>query len=86
MIFVIVSAKKEAAQKYTILPTLAKQQLQERFMILKRAKNKYTRVKKEKEMAEVFKRKSGPLKKEKARINQKKEWQDEWERERDEVC
>lgn len=49
-------------------------------MAPKGKKNPWTRVKKTKEMAEVFKRKSGPIVKHKNRKTQKQEWQNEVEK------
>jgi len=43
--------------------------------------NKYVRVKKTKEMAQVFRRKSGEIQKRKARVNEKHNWKQEWENE-----
>lgn len=52
---------------------------------MKQEKNKYARVKKTKQMAKLFEKKSGPhkTKKIKPRKTQKKEWKDEWE---EEIC
>lgn len=44
-----------------------------------KARNKYARVRKTKQLAEVFKRKSGPINRRKSRTTEKQEWRKEVE-------